>query len=114
MTELRIRVKDLIKTRLEELKKKTGLSINYYVNYAIVKQLLLDEIIIYWEYDNITKKDPHYEYINKLPEDLKFCDGDSCELPFGEKLEGRIEEMKPDCSEYDDPITNSKPRGDKC
>ena len=86
MTELRIRVKPLVKERLEELKKKTGLSINYYVNYAVVKQLLLDKIIKHWEYNNITKPDPHYEYINKMPDEVKFCDGDSCEVDYrGEK-----------------------------
>ena len=86
MTELRIRVKPLVKERLEKLKEKTGLSINYYVNYAVVKQLLLDSIIKHWEYENMAKKDPHYENINKLPEDLKFCDGDRCEIdPRGDK-----------------------------
>ena len=80
-SEIRIRVKPIIKEKLVKLKEKTGLSINYYVNYAVVKQLLLDSILKLWEYDNIYKPDPHYETINKLPEDLKFCDGDSCEMP---------------------------------
>ena len=87
MTELRIRVKDVIKDRLEELKEKTGLSINYYVNYAIVKQLVLDKILRYWELDD---KKPQYENVVKFPEEAielnKFCDGDSCEIDFrGEK-----------------------------
>ena len=68
---------------MEELKKETGLSINYYVNYAIVKQLVLDKILRYWELDD---KKPQYENIVKFPEEAielnKFCDGDSCEIPF--------------------------------
>ena len=68
MTELRIRVKDVIKDRLEELKKEAGLSINYYVNYAIVKQLMLDKILRYWELDD---KKPQYENIVKFPEEAK-------------------------------------------
>ena len=85
MTELRIRVKEVVKNRLEELKIKTGLSINYYVNYAIVKQLILDSILKYWEVDD--RPDPHYEYDNKLPDELKYCDGDVCEIdPRGERI----------------------------
>jgi len=80
LTELRIRVKDTIKDKLEQLKNKTGLSINYYVNYAIVKQLIMDKLLLHWEYDNMIKTDPHYEVYNKLPEDAKYCDGDSCEI----------------------------------
>ena len=54
-----------------QLKEKTGLSMNHYINYAIVKQLIMDKLLLYWEYDNMTKKDPHYETINKLPENMK-------------------------------------------
>jgi len=42
MTELRIRVKDHIKELLEENKDKFGSSINFQVNFAIYKYLILD------------------------------------------------------------------------
>ena len=114
MTELRIRVKPLVKKRLEELKEKTGLSMNYYVNYAIVKQLILDSILKTWEYDNITRQNPHYENINKLPEDLKFCDGDRCELPFSEKSVCSYVEKHTQSQEQNSCTTDSKIRGEKC
>ena len=78
-SELRIRVKPVIKEQLELIKKRTGLGLNFQVNFAIFKYLLLDLKIPYWKLD--PRPDPHYETINKLPEDLKFCDGDSCEMP---------------------------------
>jgi len=85
MTELRIRVKDTIKDKLEQLKEKTGLSINYYVNYAIVKQLIMDKLLKHWEYMDMSKPDPHYEVYNKLPEDAKYCDGDKCEVDLDKR-----------------------------
>jgi len=42
MTELRIRIKDHIKEILEENKEKFGASINFQVNFAIYKYLILD------------------------------------------------------------------------
>ena len=113
MTELRIRVKDVIKSRLEELKDLTGLSINYYVNYAIVKQLIMDRILKGWEFENMAKKDPHYENINKLPEDLKFCDGDRCEIDYNTTVDPPLEEIM---KEVIDPELLQKKflKGDKC
>ena len=78
MSELRIRVKPIIKNKLEELKKKTGLGMNHIVNWALVKFMITEKLITIFEYDNEGKIDPHYEYENKLPEDIKYCDGDSC------------------------------------
>lgn len=66
MSELKIRVKPVVKKRLEELKSHSGLSINYYVNYAIVKQLVLDRILKYWELDDNEMKD---DIIVKYPGD---------------------------------------------
>ena len=79
-SELRIRVKPLVKERLEEFKVKTGMSINSIVNWALVKFMIMEKFIKVFEYENMTRPNPHYETINKLPEDLKFCDGDSCEV----------------------------------
>ena len=114
MTELRIRVKPIIKEQLEEIKKKTGLSISFQTNFALFKYLVLDIKVPYWKLD--TRPDPHYEVINKLPEDLKFCDGDRCELPFVEKsVDGCVVSQR-----VSEPLkksnisTDSKPRGDKC
>ena len=70
MTELRIRVRGIIKDRLEQIKKDTGQSINAIVINALYRQLIIDKVIKYWELDNIVKPDPHYENINKLPEDM--------------------------------------------
>jgi len=84
MTELRIRVKPVVKELLETIKEKNGFSINFQVNFAIFKYLALDTKVPLWKLDDRPK--PHYEVINKLPEDLKFCDGDSCEIdPRGDK-----------------------------
>ena len=70
--EVRIRVPIIISERLWDLKKETGLSINYYVNYALTKQLFLDKIIKRWELNFKPKKQKELDaYINKLPEDLK-------------------------------------------
>ena len=92
MTELRIRVKPIVKERLELLKEKMGLDINGVVNWALVKFMITEGLIKFWEYENVAKKDPHYENINKLPEDLKFCDGDSCEIDY-DKYKGNRKEL---------------------
>ena len=84
MTEIKIRVKPIIKDKLSQLKEKTGLSINFQINFAIFKYLILDTKVPYWELDK--RPDPGYDMVNKLPEELKFCDGDSCEIdPRGDK-----------------------------
>ena len=75
-------MRGIIKDRLEQIKKDTGQSINAIVINALYRQLIIDKVIKYWELDNIVKPDPHYENINKLPEDLKFCDGDKCEIEY--------------------------------
>ena len=90
MTELRIRVKPIVKELLETIKEKNGFSINFQVNFAIFKYLALDLKVPYWKLD--TRPDPHYEAINKLPEELKFCDGDRCEIEYnkwGGKLKSK-------------------------
>ena len=69
-SEIRIRVKPNVKEMLEANKEKYGFSINFQVNFAIFKYLILDSRIPYWKLD--TRPDPHYEDINKLPEDIKF------------------------------------------
>ena len=55
---------------MEQIKKDTGQSINAIVINALYRQLIIDKVIKYWELDNIVKPDPHYENINKLPEDV--------------------------------------------
>ena len=68
-SEIRIRVKPNVKEMLEANKEKYGFSINFQVNFAIFKYLILDSRTPYWKLD--TRPDPHYEDINKLPEDSK-------------------------------------------
>ena len=108
MTELRIRVKEVIKDKLEQLKEKTGLSMNYYVNYAIVKQLIMDKLLLHWEYMDITDIKPQYEDIVKYPDEAqelnKFCDGDSCEI---------YPKKNPDWNPTD-PESDRFIRGEKC
>ena len=82
--EIRIRVKPIVKELLEDNKEKYGFSINFQVTWAIYKYLVIDTNAPLWKLDD--RPDPHYETINKLPEDLKFCDGDRCEIdPRGDK-----------------------------
>ena len=114
-SEIRIRVKPIVKELLETNKDKYGFTINFQVNFAIFKYLVLDTKVPLWKLD--TRPDPHYEVINKLPEDLKFCDGDRCELPFGEKIEEssvRLKGIPQQRLEAEDHETISRPRGDKC
>ena len=73
MSELRIRVKPIVKEKLLKFKEETGLSINYIVNWALVKFMIMEQIMHPWEYEK-RKNNTHYEYINKLPDDLKYCD----------------------------------------
>ena len=54
---------------LEANKEKYGFSINFQVNFAIFKYLILESRVPYWKLD--TRPDPHYEDINKLPEEIK-------------------------------------------
>ena len=68
-SEIRIRVKPNVKEMLEANKEKYGFSINFQVNFAIFKYLVLDTKVPLWKLD--TRPDPHYEDINKLPEDMK-------------------------------------------
>ena len=51
MIELRIRVKPIIKDKLVKMKDKTGLSINFQINFALFKYLILDVKVPYWELD---------------------------------------------------------------
>ena len=68
-SELRIRVKPKIKEMLEVNKEKYGFSFSFQVNFALFKYLILDCKVPYWKLD--PRPDPHYEEINKLPEDSK-------------------------------------------
>ena len=79
-SEIRIRVKPNVKEMLEANKEKYGFSINFQVNFAIFKYLILDSRTPYWKLD--TRPNPHYETINKLPEDVKYCDSDRCEIDY--------------------------------
>ena len=94
-SEIKIRVKEIIKDKLVQVKEKTGLSINYQVNFAIFKYLILDTKVPFWEID--TRPDPHYDVVNKLPEELKFCDGDKCEIEEFRDMDGKLyhARMKP-------------------
>ena len=67
-SEIKIRVKPIIKEKLVQLRDKTGLSVNFQINFAIFKYLILDTKVPLWEIDK--RRDPHYENINKLPEDM--------------------------------------------
>ena len=69
MSEIRIRVKPNVKEMLEANKEKYGFSINFQVNFAIFKYLALDTNVPLWKLDD--RPDPHYETINKIPEDFK-------------------------------------------
>ena len=120
-SEIKIRVKEIIKDKLVKVKEKTGLSINYQVNFAIFKYLILDTKVPFWEID--TRPDPHYDVVNKLPEELKFCDGDSCKVPFNEKSDRGVNGImsspigNPPGETGDsgsNPDSDSKIRGDKC
>ena len=83
-SEIKIRVKPIIKEKLSQLKEKTGLSVNFQVNFAIFKYLILDTNAPIWELDS--RPNPYYQNINKMPEDVKYCDGDRCEIdPRGDK-----------------------------
>ncbi len=52
MTELRVRVKPIVKEKLEEFKDKTGLSINYIVNWCLVKFMILENLMSVTEYNS--------------------------------------------------------------
>ncbi len=51
MTEIRIRVKPIVKEKLERFKEKTGLSLNYIVNWCLVKFMILEHLMTPAEYD---------------------------------------------------------------
>lgn len=104
MTELRIRVKPVVKELLESIKEKNGFSINFQVNFAIFKYLALDTKVPLWKLDD--RPNPHYEYINKMPDEVN-------ELPFNEKLGDSNRLGNKTCKDTYLP-TDSKPRGDKC
>ena len=105
MTELRIRVRGIIKDRLEQIKKDTGQSINAIVINALYRQLIIDKVIKYWELDNIVKPDPHYETINKLPEDFSDVDTTSQEFINARQGGGTVVMWTKE---------DEKPRGNKC
>ena len=89
---------------LEANKKKYGFSFNFQINFAIFKYLILDSRIPYWKLDD--RPDPHYEDINKLPEDVK--------LSFGEKeYKGHLMQKTDIIADSDVGTINSKPRGKK-
>lgn len=81
--EIRIRVKPNVKEMLEDNKEKYGFSINFQVNFAIFKYLILDSRTPYWKLD--TRPDPHYETINKLPEDYWNADNEEVYKKIGDK-----------------------------
>jgi len=69
---------------LEKIKEEAGFSINFQVNFAIFKYLVLDTKVPLWKLDD--RPDPHYETINKMPDDfieeweqLKFEDDEGIE-----------------------------------
>ena len=115
-SEIRIRVKPIVKELLEANKEKYGFSINFQVNFAIFKYLVLEVRVPLWKLDN--RPDPHYETINKMPDEAielnKFCDVDSCEIPFNEKSDIGLERLFTSGDLDARTNTDSKPRGDKC
>ena len=81
--ELRVRVKPIVKKRLEELKALTGLGINWYVNYAVIKQLILDGFASHFEFENDNRRiQSNIEIVDDGDQYTSFCSKESCEIPI--------------------------------
>lgn len=49
MPEIHVRVKKLVKEKLDEIKNKYGLSINYLVNFCLIKFLVIERFVAPYE-----------------------------------------------------------------
>lgn len=68
--------------KLKDFKEKTGISANSYMRNAIVRQMIADGLI------NITPLNLSAGRERKIkietpPEDIKYCNGDSCSIQPG-------------------------------
>ena len=93
-----------LEDRITELEKKYSDISDLYVQLEEENGDRCREIAELRQYtiDTQNRLDDAYNIINELKEQFKMFSG-------GEKEERRIEQMDPDCSDYDDPIPNSKP-----
>jgi hypothetical protein len=56
MAELRVRVSPIVKAKLERFKHKTGIPINYIVNWCLVKFMVLNKLLPPVVYDRLVKE----------------------------------------------------------
>lgn len=64
---------------LEEVKEKSGISINAYIQEAIIKKLVHDKYLVIKSTTILCDKDTG-KIVESIPEELKYCDGDKCQV----------------------------------
>lgn len=71
---------------LEEYKRKTGISASDYIRRALIKQMILDQLIWFQTKYVILEKESNGEALHlkelEAHQANSFCDGDKCEIPL--------------------------------
>ncbi|MHA1408742.1 MAG: hypothetical protein ACTSQY_00240 [Candidatus Odinarchaeia archaeon] len=75
--------------KLDEYKQKTGISSTSYIRAAVIRSMIVDGLIFFKTKYVEVEKESNGKYVGMdyLPEELKYCDGDSCSvsIPFKDK-----------------------------
>ena len=83
--ELVLRLPEDIFAKIKNYKKTSGVSYTNCIYNAIIWWLFSKGLMTLDEIKGITKKEIKTEavIVNQMPEGVKFCDGDSCEIDYG-------------------------------
>ena len=78
--ELLLRLPEYIHKILVRYKKLSGVSITNYIYKAIMREMIMDGLVSLEtiKNNNVNKKEKKQVVVQPIPEELKFCNGDSC------------------------------------
>lgn len=72
---------NFILDKLDEYKQKTGISSTAYIRLALIKAMVLDKLIYFKTKYIITNQENQINK-NSIPESLKYCDSEHCEVNY--------------------------------
>lgn len=79
-----ITIPDEIYDILNKYKETTGISMSAYIQEALYKKLIHDRLMVVKTTPVYVGKklDKKIRSIQQMPEGIKYCDGDKCEIPI--------------------------------
>lgn len=77
--KLLLKLPEQIHFILQNYKKKTGMSMTSYIQRALYRQLINDRLL-YIKMVTLNVDPENGEMLDSVPESIKYCDGDKCQV----------------------------------